>query len=88
MSVICTYVYIYIHTTRKASWNPGGVEPIHWKLAHIEPSSRISGTHQKYTLVSKFIVQIKQKGDTGVDPASKKLLGRYTAMYTYIHIYI
>jgi len=31
-------------SARKASWNPAGVESVHWKLAHIDPSSHLSGT--------------------------------------------
>jgi len=36
---------------RKALWNPACVEVAHWKLAHIDPGSRVSGTNQKRTLI-------------------------------------
>ena len=36
--------------TQKASWNPAGVEPVHWKLAHIETGLRVSGAHGEKTL--------------------------------------
>jgi len=45
-------VHIYaipfpVYTTRKPSWNPVGVEPIHRKPADIEPGSLMSGTYRK-----------------------------------------
>ena len=38
------------YTARKASWNPTGVDPIHWKPADIDPGLLISGTNKKCTL--------------------------------------
>jgi len=38
-------------TSRKASWNPAGVDPIHWKPVDIDPGSLLSGTHEKCALV-------------------------------------
>ena len=34
---MCVYIHI---SARKFSWNPAGVEPVHWKVAHID--SRVS----------------------------------------------
>jgi len=31
----------------KAFWNPAGVEPVHWKLAPIDPGFRVSGTSRE-----------------------------------------
>jgi len=38
------------YTARKTSWNPAGVEPVHWKLVHMNPGARVSGTNWKSTL--------------------------------------
>ena len=58
--------------TRKPSCNPAGVEPVHWKLAHIEPGSRLSGTNQEWTLALSSVFSLYR----GRKPASEKLLGR------------
>jgi len=79
--VACCYdnniMIIIPETARKASWTQAGVEPIHWKLAHVGSGSRVSGTNRKMTL--KFglngINQTKD-GIRGRKPAAKKLLGR------------
>ena len=47
----CMIVYAYMYTVRKASWNQAGVEPVHWKQAHIETRSRVGGKNQEWTLV-------------------------------------
>ena len=47
----CTNMVVEKSTraARKASWNPAGVEPIHWILAYIDPGSRVSGTNRETT---------------------------------------
>ena len=40
-------ISIFMHIRRKASWNPEGVEPVHWKSADIHPGSLNSGTTRK-----------------------------------------
>ena len=38
-SVLCVYLCTHppYYAARKAFWNPPGVEPVHWELAHIDP---------------------------------------------------
>ena len=57
---IFLHVCIRTHTfTQKASWNPAGVEPVHYTQAHIEPEivqhlfteSRGSGANRERTSV-------------------------------------
>jgi len=50
----CIYMYEYINiciSAWRAFWNLAGVEPVHWKLADINPGARVIGTHRKWTLV-------------------------------------
>jgi len=49
----------------KAFWNPAGVEPIHWKLEHIDPASRVSGTNQERSLFQSEWYKSKKRRDTG-----------------------
>jgi len=58
------------YATRKAawsfkSWNPAGVEPVHWKPADINPGSLKWAKIGKY-FSSELMVQIKQKKVRGV----------------------
>jgi len=62
---------------RQASWNPAGDEPVHWKLAHIDPGSCVNGTNRERTSVWSEWYKPNQSRDTGSKPASKKLLGWY-----------
>jgi len=61
---------------QKASWNPVGVEPIHWKPAHINSGSPVSGTNQKRTLVrSKWYDSNKKGGTRAGTPHPRSFLG-------------
>ena len=79
--VACCYdnniMIIISETARKASWTQAGVEPIHWKLAHVGSGSRVSGTNRKMTL--KFGLNGTNQTKDGIRGrklAAKKLLGR------------
>ena len=43
-----------VYAARKKSWNPAGVEPVHWKLAHID-------------LAHVLVVQIRNELEFGVN---------------------
>ena len=58
---------------REASWNPAGVEPVHWKRARMDPGSRVNGTNRERTLVWGEWYKSDQSRGTGSKPASKKL---------------
>jgi len=58
---MCAYT-----STRKASWNLVGVEPVHRKPADINPGSLKWVIIRKY-FSSELMVQIKQKGVYGVE---------------------
>jgi len=64
------------HAARKSFWNPVGVEPVHWKLAHIDLGSRVSGTNRERTPVRSSWNKSNKRLKTGSKPASKKLLTR------------
>jgi len=77
----------HMNPARKASWNPAGVNPVHWKTAEINPDSLQMGTNEKCTLVrskwykshTKVYTGSKtrsQEASWGRKPAHKKLLGR------------
>jgi len=50
---------------RQAFWNLAGVEPIHWKLAHIDPGSRVSGTNRERSLFRSQWYKANKRRDTG-----------------------
>jgi len=52
---------------RKALWNPACVELVHWKLAHIDPGSRVSGTNQIKKLVRSQWNKSNKKTGNGVE---------------------
>ena len=67
-------------TARKASWNPAGIEPVHWKPADINPSS-LKWVKIKVHVSSELLVQIKQKRVHGVEnPLPRSFLGGSSAM--------
>jgi len=67
---------IGLYTARKASWNPAGVEPVHWKPENIITGSLTSGTHRENNLIHLGVNDTKKKKDIrGWKPASKKILG-------------
>ena len=61
--------------TRKASWNPAGVEPVHWKQADIDPGSLKWAKIGEY-ISSELMVRIKQNRVYGVEtPLPRSFLG-------------
>jgi len=46
-SLVRVRVRAHLQPARTASWNSTSVEPVYWNLADIDPSSRVSSTHQK-----------------------------------------
>jgi len=60
---------------RKASWNPAGVEPVHWKPADINPGA-LKWVKIKMHVSSELMVQIKQKGVHRIEtPLPRSFLG-------------
>jgi len=54
-SFICDTTH---HPARKASWNPAGIETVHWKPADINPGS-LKWVKIKMHLSSELMIQIK-----------------------------
>jgi len=70
------HLYSQLQTaTRKASWNPAGVEPVHWKQADIDPGSLKWAKIGEY-ISSELMVRIKQNRVYGVEtPLPRSFLG-------------
>ena len=89
----CTRTYLYTHIyiltylldcARKASWNPTGVEPIHYKPANIDPGTLSSGTNRKVRLFRIHGTNQTKGCIRGRGPTSKSFSGRDTCVHKHV----
>jgi len=72
----------------KASWDPAGVECVHWKQAHIDPGSRVSKLNREWTLVPSEWYKSDKRRDTGSKTRIQKAAWAVYMSYTYVCVYI
>jgi len=64
------YIRVFVHmlTARKTSWNPAGVNPVHWIPSVVNPGSLVSGTNRQCTSVRSWCHKSNKRVYTGSNP--------------------
>ena len=64
------YIRVFVHmlTARKTSWNPAGVNPVHWIPSVVNPGLLVSGTNRQCTSVRSWCHKSNKRVYTGSNP--------------------